>query len=218
MTHPDSQKKLLVFISYASEDRPKARQLYNQLEMDGFDAWLDEQRLLPGQDWNLEIEKAEMASDVILLCLSRFSIQKEGYIQREIKLALKIQEEKPEGTIFVIPVRLDDCELPFSIRGLHWADYPAEYSRLRIALNFRVERRARSFNRTVTTKTDQPAESSSVVGQTFNFNASVTIQGDVVGQDKIVYSSGGQDLGIKTLAEFLFYLRSIQEQITDLKQ
>ena len=63
----DSKKKLLVFLSYASEDKPKVRLLSNRLRQDGFDPWLDEERLLPGQDWNLEIEKVLQASDVILL-------------------------------------------------------------------------------------------------------------------------------------------------------
>ena len=34
------------------------RGLYIRLTKDGVDAWLDKEKLLPGQDWELEIRKA----------------------------------------------------------------------------------------------------------------------------------------------------------------
>jgi len=34
------------------------RTLYTRLTKDGVDAWLDKEKLLPGQDWELEICKA----------------------------------------------------------------------------------------------------------------------------------------------------------------
>jgi hypothetical protein len=131
------EKKLLVFISHASEDNAAAKRLTKRLKDDGFDPWLDLERLLPGQDWNLEIEKAMRESGAILLCFSKESVAKESYIQKEYKRAMRIQEEKPEGTIFVIPVRLDECELPFYLREIQWVDYPEDYDRLLAALQIR---------------------------------------------------------------------------------
>ncbi len=132
------QKQLLVFISHTSEDNAAAKRLTKRLQEDGFDPWLDLDRLLPGQDWNFEIEKALQASGAILLCFSSVSVAKEGYIQREYKRAMKYREEKPEGTIFVIPVRLDECELPFFIREIQWVDYPDDYEKLAAALQIRA--------------------------------------------------------------------------------
>jgi hypothetical protein len=134
----DVEKKLLIFLSHAIEDIVTVRDLCRQLKVDGFDPWLDEERLLPGQDWNLEIEKTLAASDAILLCFSSMSIAKEGYIQREYKRAMQQQEEKPEGTIFVIPVRLDSCPMPRFIREIQYVDYPAGYSRLVLSLRVRA--------------------------------------------------------------------------------
>ena len=130
----DLDKKLLIFLSHASEDKGSVRALCQQLKEDGFDPWLDEERLLPGQTWNLEIKQALQASDAILLCFSSQSVAKPGYIQREFKRAMERMEEKPEGAIFVIPVRLDDCELPQFIRALQYIDYPSGYSRLLTSL------------------------------------------------------------------------------------
>ena len=133
---------LLIFLSHASQDKPAVRNLCKRLKADGFDPWLDEERLLPGMDWNLEIKKAMRQSDSILLCFSALSVRKEGYVQREYKKAMEYQEEKPEGTIFVIPVRLDDCEIPFEVQELQHVDFPAGYDRLVMALRIRQNQKS----------------------------------------------------------------------------
>ena len=65
---------------HASQDKPIVRELYKSLINDGTDAWLDEEKILPGQEWNLEIEKAVKTADAVIVCLSNTSISKEGYI------------------------------------------------------------------------------------------------------------------------------------------
>jgi hypothetical protein len=130
-------KKLSVFISHASQDQDVALQLGQRLEADGFDPWQYEDRLLPGMDWNLEIQKAMRASDAILVCFSSLSVRKEGYIQREYKKALDYRDEKPEGAIYVIPVRLDDCDMPFEFQQIQYVDYPDGYGKIVAALKQR---------------------------------------------------------------------------------
>jgi hypothetical protein len=71
----------------------------------------------------MEIEKAVETADVVLVCLSDRSATKEGYVQRELKFVLDIALEKPEGTIFVIPLRLEECELPRRLRNWQYVDY-----------------------------------------------------------------------------------------------
>ena len=46
-------------------------ELYRQLIHDGFNAWLDEENLIPGQRWDAEIQAAVRASDVVVVCLFR---------------------------------------------------------------------------------------------------------------------------------------------------
>lgn len=130
-------KSLKVFISHASEDEAAVLQLANYLKADGFDPWLSEERLIPGQNWELEIENALRTSDSILLCFSEKSSRKEGFVQREFKRAMKYQEEKPDGVIFTIPVRFDKSEIPFSYRSLQWVDFPSNYKSLLAALKNR---------------------------------------------------------------------------------
>lgn len=121
MTEP---RKLHVFLCHSSQDKPIVRELYQRLLAEEWiDPWLDEEKLLPGQDWDMEIEKAVEAADVVVVCVSSRSVTKEGYIQREIKFALDIALEKPEGTIFIIPLRLDDCDVPRRLRSWQYVDY-----------------------------------------------------------------------------------------------
>jgi hypothetical protein len=103
---------LRAFLCHSSGDKPAVRGLYDRLRASNIDAWLDEKKLLPGQDWNFEIGKAIRASDVVIVCLSNNSVSKEGYVQKEIVRALDIADEKPEGTIFIIPLKLEECQIP----------------------------------------------------------------------------------------------------------
>ncbi len=118
-----NSKNLKVFLCHGSEDKPIIRKIYNRLKNEGIVPWLDEEDILAGQDWNSEIRKAVRSSDVILVCLSKKSINKSGYVQKEIKFALDIAEEKPEGSIFIIPIKLDDCETPERLSIWQWVEY-----------------------------------------------------------------------------------------------
>jgi len=77
-------QKLKVFLCHASENKPIVQGLYDRLKVDAFDPWLDSEFLLPGMDWDLEIQQAMRASDAVIVCLSEISVKKEGYIQKEI--------------------------------------------------------------------------------------------------------------------------------------
>ncbi len=136
---------LRVFLCHSSTDKPTVRSLYTRLSSEkNIDAWLDEKKLLPGQDWDLEIKKALRDSDVIIVCLSRNSISREGYIQKEIMNALDIADEKPEDTIFIIPLKLEDCQTPRRLSRWQWVNYYDEngYEMLMRSLRHRASKLA----------------------------------------------------------------------------
>jgi serine/threonine protein kinase len=132
--------QLKVFICHAREDKSIAEMLYSRLKELGLSPWLDQKNLLPGLDWELEIEKAVKASDAIVICLSRNSVNKEGYVQKEIKFALDSADEKPEGTIYLIPLKLEECEMPHRLQRWQWVDYFEKdgYERLTNSLKYRA--------------------------------------------------------------------------------
>lgn len=115
--------KLQVFLCHSTQDKPKVKDIFSKLKAEGFDAWLDEFNLIPGEEWDLEIKKAVRNSHAVLVCLSNSSINKEGYVQKEISYALDIALEKPTGTIYIVPVRLEECKVPESLLKYQYADY-----------------------------------------------------------------------------------------------
>ncbi len=121
-----------VFLCHSSGDKEQVRDLYHRLTRDGVHCWFDEEDLLPGQDWDREITRALRSSRYVLACLSRASITKAGYVQKELKRALDLAKEQPAGSIFLIPVRLEPCEVPDELKPLQWADLfePNGYQRL----------------------------------------------------------------------------------------
>jgi hypothetical protein len=75
-----------------------------------------------GQDWDAEIRRAVRNSHVVIVCLSKASTTKAGYVQKEIKAALDAADEQPDGTIFIIPLRLEACTVPERMTKWHWVD------------------------------------------------------------------------------------------------
>lgn len=129
-------RSLRVFLCHSSGDKPLVRNLYERLRSDGFIPWLDEKDLLPGQNWDAEIRKAILDTDVVIVCLSRHSIGKTGFVQKELKYALDVADSQPDGAIFIIPMRLENCEVPERLKHWQWADFFEEegYERLARAL------------------------------------------------------------------------------------
>jgi hypothetical protein len=132
---------LRVFLCHSSGDKPAVRNLYQQLQREGIDPWIDEEALLGGQDWDREIRKAVRAVDVVIVCLSHSSVTKAGYLQKEIKFVLDVADEQPEGTIFVVPLRLEECEVPERLARWHWVNLYEErgFERLVLALQARAK-------------------------------------------------------------------------------
>jgi anti-anti-sigma factor len=134
------QSTLRVFLCHASGDKPAVRDLYRRLASAGVKPWLDDVDLLPGQVWEREIPAAVRKSDAVLVCLSPTSVGKTGYLQREIKYALDAAEEQSDDSIFLIPGRLEPCDVPERLRRWQWVDlFMADgFDRLLTALQARA--------------------------------------------------------------------------------
>ena len=132
---PTTPRPLKVFLCHAPSDENIVRELYSRLTQDGVDAWLNSEKLLPGQDRELEIRKAVDESDTVVVCLSK-RFDQAGPQQREARLALDTAMEQPEGEIFIIPARLEECQIPQSLKKYQYVDLFNErgYERLIRAL------------------------------------------------------------------------------------
>ena len=117
-----SKKNLKVFLCYAHNDKAVIHKLYRRIVKDGINAWLDTEKLQPGQDWEYEIRKTILKSDVVIVCLSRAFNKQHGYRHEELKIALERVSLLSEGEIFIIPARLENCDLPETLQHLHRVD------------------------------------------------------------------------------------------------
>jgi hypothetical protein len=133
---------LLVFLCHSSADKPRVRELCHRLRSDGFSPWLDEEQLLPGQQWDIEIKKTIKRAETFIVCLSKDSTDKRGYVQKEIKLGLDAADEIPEGEIFIIPLKLEECEIPDRLSKWQWEYFDERgYGKLIQALRQRAAKR-----------------------------------------------------------------------------
>jgi len=72
--------------------------------------WLDTESLLPGDRWKDKIQDAIENSNYFIAMLSTRSVNKKGFVQKELKTALEVLDLFPSSERFILPVRLDDCK------------------------------------------------------------------------------------------------------------
>jgi len=125
LTQNDNVKNetIKVFISYAKEDEKYALKLYNELQSSNISPWIDKHDIFVGEKWKNAIRKAIKESDYFITLLSSNSVNKKGFVNNEIRMALDLYDEFPEDNIFILPLRLDNCKIPFEkLRQLHVID------------------------------------------------------------------------------------------------
>lgn len=116
----------VIFLAHAKEDKLFVRNLYKKLKESGLEPWLDEESLMPGVQWDAKIKEAIKKSRFFLACLSRHSVSKNGYIQKELRLALSELEKKASNVIYFIPALIEDVELPdIQVGTISLRDYQA---------------------------------------------------------------------------------------------
>jgi hypothetical protein len=112
-----------IFLSYAREDIHIAENIFKELRSAKLNIWFDKEKMFPGKKWKVEISKAIQNSKFFIAILSKNSISKRGYVQKELNEALEIFEQIPEDEIFIIPVRIDNCNpTHHKLNEIHWLD------------------------------------------------------------------------------------------------
>lgn len=111
-----------VFLSYSSADRDRVIPYYEFLARVGLDPWMDQFNLQPGQNWQLEISRAMDRAPIIVIFVSKNSVDKRGFVQREIKVALSKREEKLIDDVYIIPVQLDEVPRPEELKSIQFLD------------------------------------------------------------------------------------------------
>ena len=133
-------KRLRVFLLYARSDQEAVHHLYGRLVREGVDVWMDREKLLAGQDWAYEIRRAIYRSDLVVACLSKQFNKQGGFRHEELRISLEKAKSLPTGEVFLIPARLERCDLPEPVRRWQCVDlFEADgYERLLRALQLVV--------------------------------------------------------------------------------
>lgn len=92
-----------LFLSYASEDKDIAEQVYFALMGDNHHVFFDRTSLPPGGDYNTRIRQAVLDSDLFIFLISDASVAESSYALTELMFA---RRKWPHPGEFVIPVMI----------------------------------------------------------------------------------------------------------------
>lgn len=127
-----------VFVSHASEDKDRfVIEFARRLRENGVDAWLDQWEMKPGDSLVDKIfEEGLKDARAVIVVLSTVSVQK-PWVREELNNSVVNRIRR--GTR-LIPVVIDDCEVPESLRSTLWqkiddvADYDQSLQRILSAI------------------------------------------------------------------------------------
>lgn len=148
-----------VFISHPKEDTEFARALARELKKRKYETWLDVSDLKIGENIFETINQRIKDSDFIVVVLSKaFARAKGVHAELSAYLAKEVSTKKQA----ILPVLIEDCEIPMMLRDRFYADFRGSFD---VGLNalvstLRQAKRRRTPSKEKTTAAKENAESS----------------------------------------------------------
>lgn len=177
-----------IFISYASDDFLRVRDVANHLQELGFEVWMDVKNLYGGDLWRPELVQAISTCDTLLLFLSEISM-KSINVRREIDLASEKRKK-------IIPIKLDEVDivqdLQFQLAGIQWLDVSKSDWMMKLIIAIGKSEVQSSFQHelsdlrdsSVNPNKDEEKGSGHSVGGVYFGSGNINIGGDVIGRDQ----------------------------------
>ncbi|QDY83511.1 toll/interleukin-1 receptor domain-containing protein [Paenibacillus polymyxa] len=113
-------------ISHSSKDKTIARLIATDLAEAGHNPWLDEWRIKVGESIPRSISIALKEREYVLVILSKNSVESR-WVQEE--WYSKYWDEIEAGMVKVVPILIEDCQIPELLKTKKYADFREEYSR-----------------------------------------------------------------------------------------
>ncbi|MBA4189808.1 MAG: toll/interleukin-1 receptor domain-containing protein [Planctomycetaceae bacterium] len=113
-----------IFISYSSTNRDFVDRLAKQLVAHQVHVWLDKWEIHVGDSLITKIQQGITGASGLLIVLSKASVQSE-WCRKELNSAL--MRELEEKRVVVLPVMLEDCEMPMFLREKLYADFRKDF-------------------------------------------------------------------------------------------
>ena len=86
--------------------------------------WLDKWSIKVGDSLTQKITEGISEGDFLIIVLSNNSVQSD-WVKKELSISLMIELERK--SVFILPVRLDDCQIPLIIRDKKYADFRTNF-------------------------------------------------------------------------------------------
>jgi TIR domain len=113
-----------IFISYSHNDKSFVDRLATQLVRRNVNVWLDRWELSVGDSLVERVQEAVDGASALLVILSKASVASE-WCKKELSAGLF--RELEEKRVVVMPVMLDDCDVPIFARGKMFADFRSDF-------------------------------------------------------------------------------------------
>lgn len=112
------------FVSHSHSDKVIAERLAQALHDQGIEAWLDKWEIRPGDSLVQKVfEEGLKECSAFLVLLSRHSVVS-NWVKHELDVAML---RRLQGTVRVVPVVVEDCEIPHALRPLLWVDLAKDF-------------------------------------------------------------------------------------------
>ncbi len=110
-----------VFVSYSHSDKPKVHSLVQQLRSEGVRV-LGDWNFRPGDSLLSKISNSITRSGYLLIFLSKSSVSS-SWVAKELEIG--INRELQEKRVYVLPILIEECEIPTFLHGKLYADFRA---------------------------------------------------------------------------------------------
>lgn len=116
-----------IFLSHTSIDKPFVRKIAADLRSHGHTVWIDEAEINIGDSLIGKIRNGLDSVDYVAVILSKASIESE-WVKKELEIASN--RELKERRVLVLPIKIEDVELPGFLEGKFYGDFsnPSEYN------------------------------------------------------------------------------------------
>jgi hypothetical protein len=108
-----------MFISYCHEDIEAVKDFALQISLGDFDLWIDEKNVNVGNNYTTQILSAIHDTDFYVIFISKHSVNS-TWVKAELDFALRERIER--SRLIIIPVKLDDAEMPITLTNITFLD------------------------------------------------------------------------------------------------
>ena len=121
---PSLTRRVTIFLSHSTEDKPLARRIATDLRDHGIEVWFDEWEINVGDSISQKIQQGLQDADYVAVLLSKHSVAS-GWVDKEWQS--RIGQEATTRKTIILPLKAEDCELPPLLADKAFADFAADY-------------------------------------------------------------------------------------------